>query len=428
MDAGDVHELAARITALETELQRLKTQRLAHLGQHPRPLDGIRVFDLSRLIFGPFCTQILADMGADVIKVEPRTGDAARRSGTVFVNGESASFLARNRNKRSITLDLRQPAAQEIAHRLVQHSDVLVHNFRPGVMARLGLASKQLRELNPRLVYCALTGYGQTGPRADWPGQDLLIQAMSGIISTTGWDDGPPVTVGTFIADMIGALTAVNAIMMALYTRAQYGIGQELEVSLLDAMIAAQSMEATVYLNSGVLPGKSRSGHWQASQPYAIVHTQDRDLAINAHSDEWWPRLCKPPEFAHLAHDPRFATRQARAQHGDALFAALQPIFLTRTRDAWLHYLGQFDVLRAPVYNYAEVFTDPQVEHNAMVVEQQHATAGRIKVINTPMKLSETPAQIGPAAPLLGEHTEDILAWFGYDAAHIEQLRQEKVV
>jgi len=349
MDSGDLHELDARITSLEAELQRLKTQRLARLGRQPRPLDGIRVFDLSRLIFGPFCTQILADMGADVIKVEPRTGDQARRSGTVFINGESASFLARNRNKRSFTLDLRQPAAQEIAHRLVQRSDVLVHNFRPGVMARLGLDVKRVRALNPRLLYCALSGYGQTGPRADWPGQDLLIQAMSGIISTTGWEDGPPVTVGTYIADMTGALTAVNAIMMALHARHQYGIGQEIEVSLLDAMIAAQSMEATVYLNSAVLPGKSRSGHWQASQPYAILHTQDRDIAINAHSDEWWPRLCKAPEFAHLANDPRFATRQARAQHGDALLAALQALFLTKTRDAWLDHLGKFDVLRAPV-------------------------------------------------------------------------------
>lgn len=191
MDSGNLHALDARISALEAELQRLKTQRLRHLGRQPRPLDGIRVFDLSRLIFGPFCTQILADMGADVIKVEPHTGDQARRSGTVFINGESASFLARNRNKRSIILDLRQPAAQEIAHRLIQRSDVLVHNFRPGVMARLGLDAKRVQQLNPHLVYCSLTGYGQTGPRADWPGQDLLIQAMSGIISTTGWEDGP---------------------------------------------------------------------------------------------------------------------------------------------------------------------------------------------------------------------------------------------
>lgn len=428
MDSPDLHALDSQIASLEAELQRLKGQRLAQLGRQPRPLDGIRVFDLSRLIFGPFCTQILADMGAEVIKVEPHTGDQARRSGTVFVQGESASFLARNRNKRSIILDLRKPAAQEIAQRLVQRSDILVHNFRPGVMARLGLDAKRVHALNPRLIYCALSGYGPTGPRADWPGQDLLIQAMSGIISTTGWDDGPPVTVGTYIADMTGALTAVNAIMMALQARQQYGIGQEVEVSLLDAMIAAQSMEATVFLNSGVMPGKSRSGHWQASQPYAIFHTRDRDLAINAHSDDWWQRLCKAQEFAHLAMDARFATRQARAEHGEELLAALQPIFLTKTRDAWIEYLGAFDVLRAPVYTYAEVFTDPQVEHNGMVVEQHHPSAGPIKVINTPMKLSATPARIGPAAPRLGEHTEAILTELGYDAETIARLRQEQVI
>jgi crotonobetainyl-CoA:carnitine CoA-transferase CaiB-like acyl-CoA transferase len=325
-------------------------------------------------------------------------------------------------------LDLRKAAAQEVAHRLVQRSDILVHNFRPGVMARLGLAAKQARALNPQLIYCALSGYGPSGPRADWPGQDLLIQAMSGIVSTTGWEDGPPVTVGTYVADMIGALTAANAIMMALQARHQYGIGQEVEVSLLDAMIAAQSMEATVYLNSGVLPGKSRSGHWQASQPYAIFHTQDGDLAVNAHSDDWWQRLCKAPEFAHLATDERFATRPARAQHGEALLAALQPIFLRKTRDAWITHLGTYDVLRAPVYTYAEVFADPQVEHNGMVVTQVHPSAGPIKVIHTPMKLSETPAQIGPAAPLLGEHTDAILAELGYDAQTIARLRQEQVI
>lgn len=422
------HELEDRIASLEAELQRLKGERLARLGRRPQPLDGIRVCDFSQLIFGPFCTQILADMGAEVVKIEPRTGDQARRSGSVFLHGESASFLARNRNKRSIVLDLRQPAGQTVAHQLVQRSDILVHNFRPGVMARLNLSATRLRTLNPRLIYCALSGYGPTGPRAEWAGQDLLIQAMSGILSTTGWADGPPVTVGMYIADMVGALTAVNAVMMALQARNRYGIGQEVEVSLLDAMIAAQSMEATVYLNSGELPGKSGSGHWQASQPYAIFHTQDGDLAVNATSEEWWQRLCKAPEFAPLAQDERFTTRLARAQHGDALRAALQAIFHTKRRADWLEYLGRFDVLRAPVYTYAEVFRDPQVEHNGMVAEQQHPSAGTIKVINSPMKLSDTPAAIGPAAPCLGEHTQDILAELGYDAAAIERLRQEQVI
>lgn len=188
-----VHHLEVRIASLETELQRLKTQRAQQQQTRLRPLDGVRVLDLSRFIFGPFCTQMLGDMGAEVIKVEPcDSGDPARHAGSVFIHGESASFLARNRNKRSIAVDLRTSAGQDIALRLVERCDVLIHNFRPKVMARLGLDTKRVRTLNPRLIYCSLSGYGQTGPLADWPGQDILLQAMGGIISTTGWDDGPP--------------------------------------------------------------------------------------------------------------------------------------------------------------------------------------------------------------------------------------------
>src|SRR5918996_207780 len=202
MDAGESQDLNARIAMLEVELQQLKRQHAQRAGLSPKALDGIRVLDLSRFIFGPLCTQMLADMGAEVIKVEPiGVGDPARKAGIVSVNGVSTSFLARNRNKRSICLDLRKAAGQEIALRLVDRCDVLIHNFRPDVMPRLGLDPKRVRERNPGLIYCSLSGYGQTGPRADWPGQDLLVQAMSGIISTTGWDDGPPVAVGAYMAD-----------------------------------------------------------------------------------------------------------------------------------------------------------------------------------------------------------------------------------
>ena len=258
MDSGGLRQLDARISALEAESQRLKTQRLAHLGRPPRPLDGIRVFDLSRLIFWTVLYPRYWPIWG-LMSLKSNRTQATRRGvlGQYFRRRERIIFGAQP-HKRSIILDLRRLSRPEIAQRLVQRSDVLVHNFRPGVMARLGLDAKRVHALNPRLVYCSLTGYGQTGPRADWPGQDLLIQAMSGLVSTTGWEDGPPVTVGTYIADMTGALTAVNAVMMALQARQQYGIGQEISVSLLDAMIAAQSMEATVYLNSGVLPSSDR--------------------------------------------------------------------------------------------------------------------------------------------------------------------------
>jgi crotonobetainyl-CoA:carnitine CoA-transferase CaiB-like acyl-CoA transferase len=429
MQTEDGHDLDARIAALEAELQRLKGQRVQQRGRQPKPLDGVRVLDLSRFIFGPFCTQMLADMGAEVIKVEPLgTGDPARRAGNVFMNGEAASFLARNRNKRSLAVDFRKPEAQEVLHRLAERSDVLMHNFRPGVMARMRLDAKHARELNTRLIYCSLSGYGQTGPRAHWPGQDLLVQGMSGIISTTGWDGGPPVAVGTYLADMTGALTAAFGVVTALQARAQYGIGQDIEISLLDAMIALQSMETTVFLNSGTVPPKSGSGHWMLPQPYGVFHTQDKDLVLNAHSDAWWKRLCQAPEFAHLSTDPRYATREVREQHNRELAADLQEILGTRTCDEWLTYLGQYDVLCAPVYNYAELFTDPQVQHNGIVVEQHHPSAGPIKVIGIPVKLSETPGEVGPAAPRLGEHTQEILQWLGYNAEHIERLRQQQAI
>ena len=262
MDAAESQALDVRIDALEAELWQLKRQRAQHTEPSPKALKGIRVLDLSRFIFGPFCTQMLADMGADIIKVEPiGIGDPARLAGIVSVNGVSTSFLARNRNKRSICLDLRKPAGQEIALRLVDRCDVLIHNFRPDVMPRLGLDPNRVRERNPGMIYCSLSGYGQTGPRADWPGQDLLVQAMSGIISTTGWDDGPPVAVGAYMADVAGALTAAYGVLTALYARSQYGIGQEIEVSLLDSMIAFQAMETVSFLNSNILPRKSGSGH-----------------------------------------------------------------------------------------------------------------------------------------------------------------------
>jgi crotonobetainyl-CoA:carnitine CoA-transferase CaiB-like acyl-CoA transferase len=372
---------------------------------------------------------MLGDMGAEVIKVEPRRGgDPARRAGQVFLHGESASFLARNRNKRSIALDFRTAPAHDILGRLVDRSDVLLHNFRPGIMARMGLDAKQARARNPGLIYCSLSGYGQTGPRAHWPGQDLLVQAMGGIISTTGWEDGPPVAVGTFLADVTGALTAAYGIVTALQARAQYGMGQEMEVSLLDAMINLQAMETTTFLNSGTLPPKSGSGHWMTTQPYGVFDTADEPLALNANSEDWWGRLCAAPEFAHLQHDSRYHTRQGREAHGAELVTDLQAVLRTKSRDAWLSLLTQFDVLCAPVYNYAQLFADPQVQHNGMVVEQAHPTAGTIKVIGIPVRLSETPGAVGPAAPRLGEHSAEILAWLGYTAAEITQLRQEQVI
>ncbi len=426
---SEIRQLDGRIASLENELQQLKQQRVAQQGQSPKPLDGVRVLDLSRFIFGPFCTQTLGDLGAAIIKVEPRKGgDPSRYIGGPSEHGVSASFLARNRNKRSLAMDMRKPAAQDILRRLAEQSDVLMHNFRPGIMDHMGLAPEQLRDLNPTLIYCSLSGYGQSGPMAAWPGQDLLIQGMSGIISTTGWADGPPVAAGIYLADMTGALTATYGVLLALQARQRHGIGQEMDVSMLDAMIALQSMDVTAYLNSRQLPGKSGSGHWMSSQPYGIFRTADKLLVLNAGSEKWWERLCKAPEFATLAADGRFATRESRRQHGRALITALEAILSNKTRDEWLDYLNTFDVLCTPAYDYEELFSDPQVHHNDMVVTQQHPQAGDIRAIGMPVKFSKTPGEIRTPAPLLGEHTDDILQDLGCSAHDIAQLRQDEVI
>ncbi len=430
MATADGHDLDQRIAALEAELAGLRAQRLQQLGHKPKPLDGVRVLDMSRFIFGPFCAQMLADMGAEVIKVEPRgQGDPARAAGHVsLAGGISPSFLARNRNKRSLAMDMRQPEAQEIAWKLALQSDVLLHNFRPGIMGRMGLDAKRLHEANPRLIYCSLSGYGQSGPMAEWPGQDLLIQAMSGLVAMTGWEGGPPTTVGTYAADVTGAIIAAYSIVTALCARVQYSMGQEIEVNLLDSLITLQAMDATVYLNTGEVPPKSGSGHWLLPPPYGVFHTKDQDMVVNAHSDAWWPRLCKAAEFAELEHDPRFATREARMANRDLLVTILQDVMYTRTWQEWLAYLGQYDVLCAPVYDYAELFAEPQVRHNGIVAEQQHPVAGPIKVVGIPVTLSETPGDVGPAVPQLGEHTRAILQELGYGQAQIAQLHQNQVV
>ena len=422
-------ELDARIRELEAELRQLKQQRAQQQTTPPKPLDGICVLDLSRFIFGPYCTQNLADLGADVIKVEPRNGgDPSRYIAGTATGEESSLFLARNRNKRSLALDLRQSAAQTILMQMAERCDILVHNFRPGIMDRMGLRYDQVQAVNPGMIYCSLSGYGESGPMADWPGQDLLIQGMSGIISTTGWAEGPPVAVGIFLADMAGALTATYGILAALQARERHGLGQKVEVSLLDAMIALQAMETTIALNDDQTPSPSGSGHWMLPQPYGVYQTADKPMILNAHSDGWWARLCQAPEFAPFNEDPRFATRTARWQHGPELIETLETVLRTKSRAHWLDYLSTYDVLCAPVHTYDEMFADPQVQHNGMIVEQLHPVSGRLKTIAPPVKFSQTPSHVGPVAPPLGAHNNDILQWLGYDAEGIEQLRQDKVI
>ena len=427
-------DLDQRIADLERQLAELKQRRAAQGSRPPsassaRPLQGIRVVDMSRFLVGPFGAQMLADMGAEVIKIETLPGgDPMRAAGSKDWGGENLFFLARNRNKHSLAVDIRQDAGREVMYRLVRTADVFIENFRPGAADKLGVGYERLSRENPQLIYCAVSGYGQEGPERERPGQDLLIQAFSGLVSITGWDDGPPTTVGTLVADMVGAFHCAYGIAIGLLGRQRLGIGQKIELSLLDSLLALQAMEATTYLNTGVPPKKAGAGHGIAPAPYRIFEAQGGAFALVAASQAWWQRLGKIPELRDICADPRFASRESRSQHADALHALLEERFRDKSAADWLARFAEYDVLAAPVQTYAEVFSDPQVVHNEMIISQQHPRAGAIRTLGIPVKLSRTPGHTGAPAPLLGQHTEAVLAGLGYSPAEVERLRSAGVV
>ncbi len=424
-------DLDQRIEQLERELSQLKAQRAEQERStaSPLPLAGIRVIDLSRFLAGPFCTQMLADMGAEVIKVEPREGgDPVRSGGSRTLGGESLFFLARNRNKKSLAVDFKKAAGREIIHKLAQTADVFVENFRPGAADGMGFGYEVLSRLNPQLLYCSISGYGPEGPHRDKPGQDLLIQGVSGIISLTGWEGGPPTTVGTFVADMLGAFHAAYGIAIALVARERSGAGQKIGISLLDSLLALQSVEATAYLNTGILPKKAGNGHGLVPPPYQVFETQEGAITVSAPLEAWWQRLCQVADFQDLLHDPCFASREGRTENSKALITLLEERFRQKPATEWLRLLREHDVLCGPVYTYKELFADSQVSVNNMVVTQEHPVAGPIKVIGIPVKLEKTPGSIRTPAPRLGEQTEAVLLEAGYTAEDIEKLRAEQVI
>jgi len=402
---------------------------MRNVSANGRLLDGIRVVDLSRIIAGPFCTQILGDMGADVIKVEqPGSGDETRTWGPPFANGEAVYFFCVNRNKRSVTLNLKDPRGQKIFRELVNRADILVENFKPGTLAKLGLDDDGLRPENPRLIYCAITGFGRTGPYADRGGFDVIAQAVGGLMDITGEPDGPPVKVGVAMTDIATALYAHGAILAALYVRERTGVGQRIDISLLETQMAALINIASSYLNGGALPQKWGTAHTNIV-PYQAFRTKDGYLILGGATDRLWVKLCEALQLPALAHDPAYATNAQRVRHRAAIVRRLEERLVTKTRKEWEAILAPTGVPCGPINRMDEVFADPQVQHLGMVWEGTHPQTGPIRMVRNPVTFSATPAEIRQLPPRLGEHTEEVLRdLLGYSRADIEALRAGGVV
>lgn len=390
-------------------------------------LSGLRVLDLSRILTGPYCTMLLGDLGAEVIKVEPPGGDDTRQWGPPFVGSESSYYLSVNRNKKSMVLNLRHPQGKEVLARLVRRSDVLVENFRPGALARLGFPYEKMRELNRGLIYCAISGFGQTGPYRDKPGYDVLAQAMGGLMSVTGYPDAPPVKAGMSVADIGAGMFAVIGILAALRHRDQTGEGQMVDTSLLETMIAWHTYFFTAYFASGKVPAPLGSAH-PSIVPYQAVRARDGYLIVAVGNDALWQKFCAAVGLQALAGDPRFATNQDRVMHRDECIRLIEAHLATDTAQHWTDVLEAAGVPAGPILNLAQVYSDPHVLAREMVLRVEHPTAGPLQLPGIPVKLSATPGAVQSPPPTLGQHTAEILQSLGYSAAEVAALQGESVV
>ncbi|MBI5906275.1 MAG: CoA transferase [Deltaproteobacteria bacterium] len=373
------------------------------------PLSGIRVVDLSRVLAGPFCTMILGDLGADVIKVErPGTGDDTREWGPPFAAGESAYYLCVNRNKRSVALVLKTEEDAGIARDLAAASDVVVENFRVGVAAKMGLGYEELKGRNPRLVYCSITGYGQTGPYREVPGYDFIIQAMSGLMSITGESGGEPMKLGVATVDLTTGLYAAVAILAALRERDRSGRGQRIDLSLMDSAISWLANVGSNYLVSGEVGGRYGNAHANIV-PYQVFRAKDRRIAVGIGNDGQWRKFCEIAGARELASDPRFATNPDRVKNRGELIPLLEKIFPGRDSSFWIENLWREGIPAGPIHSVDAVLADPHAAAREMIVEMDHPAAGKVRLIGSPMKFSGTPVEYRLPPPLLGEHTAAVL-------------------
>lgn len=390
------------------------------------PLQGITVLDLTRVLSGPYCTMMLADMGARVIKVEqPRKGDDTRGWGPPFINGESSYFLSINRNKESVSLDFKDADGRALLEQLLAKADVVVENFRPGTLDKLGLDYASIAGRYPRLIYCSISGFGHTGPRRKEAGYDAVMQAEGGLMSITGSADGPPYRLGVAIADIVSGMFAAQGVTAALFARERTGRGQKVDIAMLDSVVALLSYQAGIYFANNAAPARLGNRH-PTIVPYETFRASDGDFVIAVGNDDQWTRFCSVTGFA---VEERFATNRQRVTNYDTLKPALDALLCTESREHWIGALKAAGVPCGSVRDLHEVFTDPQTLSREMLVELEHATVGMLKMTGTPLKFSDTPGSVRTPPPLLGEHTNAVLGDdLGLDAARIDALRAKGVI
>src|SRR5437899_1359715 len=390
------------------------------------PLHGITVVDLTRVLSGPYCSMLLADMGARVIKIEqPGKGDDTRAWGPPFLNGESAYFLCVNRNKESLTLDFKHPEGRAIVDRLLDRADVMVENFRPGTLARLGLDYASLAPSYPRLIYASVSGFGQTGPRRNEAGYDAVMQGEGGLMSITGAADGPPFRLGVAIADIVSGMFAAQGITLALFARERTGRGQQVDIGMLDSVAALLTYQAAIYFATGSAPSRMGNRH-PTIVPYETFSAADGDFVLAVGNDDQWRRLC---EAADLEDDGRFATNRARVTRYDELKPLLDERLRRRPRAEWIARLAAAGVPCGSVRDLHDVFADAQLAARDMVATLNHPAIGSLRLLGIPVKLSDTPASVRTAPPTLGQHTDAVLQTdLGMSASDLATLRARGVI
>lgn len=395
------------------------------------PLSGLRVLDLTRVLAGPTCTQMLGDLGAEVIKIErPEAGDDTRGFAPPFVPNtkESAYFVGVNRNKKSVTLDIAKPEGQAIIHKLLEHCDILVENFKVGALAKYGLGYEQLAKTHPRLIYCSITGFGQSGPYAPRPGYDALIQAMGGVMSLTGEPNGSPQKVGVPVADLFAGLYGCIGILAAVNHRNNTGQGQQIDIGMLDTHVAWLANQGMNYLATGENPPRLGNQHPNIA-PYQEFPTKDGYIILAVGNDPTFERFCKAFGQEALLADPRFATNPIRVQNRQLVTDTLTPVMKSKTTAEWIEALEALKIGCGPINTLEQVFADPHVQAREMVVEMAHGSGETVKVIANPVKLSATPPSYRSAPPVLGEHTQDVLTYvLKMSAADIATLKEKGIV